>query len=76
MIKSFSLLIGKDHIGNRVIRKYDTARTPYQRVLEREEIPLANKAKLINQYLGLNPAGLRRHIDERIAQLWSTLCHE
>jgi hypothetical protein len=69
-------LIDKQHIGNRVVRKYDTARTPYQRVLEREEIPLANKAKLINQYLGLNPAGLRRHIDERIAQLWSTLCHE
>ena len=69
-------LIDKQHIGNRVVRKYDTARTPYLRVLEREEIPLANKAKLINQYLGLNPAGLRRHIDERIAQLWSTLCHE
>jgi len=69
-------LIDKQHIGNRVVRKYDTARTPYQRVLEREEIPLVNKAKLINQYLGLNPAELRRHIDERVAQLWSTLCHE
>jgi hypothetical protein len=69
-------LIDKQHIGNRVVRKYDTARTPYQRVLEREEIPLANKAKLINQYLGLNPAGLRRHIDERVAHLWSSLCHE
>ncbi len=69
-------LIDKQHIGNRVVRKYDTARTPYQRVLEREEIPLANKAKLINQYLGLNPAELRRHIDERVAHLWSTLCHE
>ena len=71
-----SKLIDKQHIGNRVVRKYDTARTPYQRVLEREEIPLVNKAKLINQYLGLNPAELRRHIDERVAQLWSTLCHE
>jgi hypothetical protein len=69
-------LIDKQHIGNRVVRKYDTARTPYQRVLEREEIPLVNKAKLINQYLGLNPAELRRHIDDRVAQLWSTLCHE
>ena len=69
-------LIDKEHIGNRVVRKYDTARTPYQRVLEREEISLLNKAKLLNQYLDLNPAELRRHIDERVAQLWSTLCHE
>jgi len=69
-------LIGKEHIGNRVIRKYDTARTPYQRVLEREDIPLTKKAKLLNQYLGLNPAELRRHIDEYVAQLWSTVGHE
>ena len=69
-------LIGKEHIGNRVIRKYDTARTPYQRVLEREDIPLTKKAKLLNQYLCLNPADLRRHIDQHVAQLWSTVCHE
>ena len=75
MIKSFSLLIGKDHIGNRVIRKYDTARTPYLRILEREHIPLARKANLLNQYLHLNPVELRRRIDENVALLWSTLGH-
>jgi hypothetical protein len=68
-------LIGKEHIGNRVVRKYDYARTPYQRVLERKDVPLPQKAKLLNQYLYLNPAELRRHIDEHVAQLWSTVCH-
>ena len=66
-------LIGKERIGNQVIRKYDTARTPYQRVLEREDVSLARKAHLLNLYLRLNPAELRRRIDEKVAQLWSTV---
>jgi hypothetical protein len=45
-------LIGKKHIGNRVVRKYDTARTPYQRVLEREDIPLAKKSKTAQSVSG------------------------
>lgn len=66
-------LVGKEHIGNKVIRKYDTARTPYQRVLERDELSLARKAHLLNLYLPLNPAELRRRIDQKVLQLWSTL---
>lgn len=63
----------KERIGNQIIRKYDTARTPYQRVMERDEIPLARKAHLLNLYLSLNPVELRRRIDQKILQLWSTL---
>ena len=66
-------LIGKERIGNKVIRKYDTARTPYQRVLERDDVPLAKKAHLLNAYLRLNPVELRRRIDQNIARLWSTV---
>ena len=66
-------LIAKERIGSKVIRKYDTARTPYQRVLEREDISLQRKAHLLNVYLRLNPAELRRRIDEKVFQLWSTL---
>jgi len=66
-------LSGKERIGNKVICKYDTARTPYQRVMEREEVSLARKAHLLNLYLHLNPAELRRRIDEKILQLWSTV---
>lgn len=63
-------LIGKERIGNKVIRKYDTARTPYQRVMERKEVSLERKAHLLNLYLQLNPAELRRRLDEKVAQLW------
>jgi len=66
-------LIGKEQIGNKVIRRYDTARTPYQRVIEREDIPLERKARLLNLYLHLNPTQLRRHIDDKVFQLWEAV---
>jgi len=66
-------LISKERIVNKVICKYDIAKTPYQRVMERKEVSLARKAHLLNLYLHLNPAELRRRIDEKILQLWSTI---
>ena len=63
-------LIAKERIGNKTIPSYDTAQTPYQRVLERKDISVAAKARLTNLYVQLNPAQLRRRMDEKIAKLW------
>jgi len=63
-------LIAKERIGNRTIKRYDPAKTPYQRVLERKDISLEAKAKLMNLYVQLNPAALRRRMDQIIAKLW------
>jgi len=63
-------LIAKERIGNKTIPRYDPAKTPYQRVLERKDISLEAKARLINLYVQLNPAEIRRRIDEKIAKLW------
>ena len=63
-------LIAKERIGNRTLKRYDTAKTPYQRVLERKDISLEAKAQLMNLYVQLNPAELRRQIDQKIAKLW------
>lgn len=63
-------LIAKERIGNKTIKRYDTAKTPYQRVLERKDIPLEAKARLMNLYVQLNPAELRRAIDKKTAKLW------
>ena len=60
-------LIAKKRMGNRTIKRYDTAKTPYQRILERKDISLEAKAKLMNMYVQLNPAELRRQIDQTIA---------
>ncbi len=63
-------LIAKERIGNKISKRYDTAKTPYQRVLEREDISIEAKTRLMNSYVQLNPAQLRRRIDNKIAKLW------
>ena len=63
-------LIAKEQIGNKTIKRYDTAKTPYQRVLERQDISLEAKARLMNLYVQLNPAELRRTIDQKTVKLW------
>ena len=63
-------LQAKERLGNKVIRRYDQATTPYQRIMERQDIPLQTKAHLMNLYLHLNPVELRRRIDGKVAQLW------
>jgi hypothetical protein len=63
-------LIAKERIANKTIKRYETANTPYQRVLERKDISLEAKARLINLYLQLNPAELRHRIDQKTAKLW------
>ena len=64
-------LIAKERIGNKTRKRYDPAKTPYQRVLERKDISLEAKARLMNLYVQLNPAELRRRIDQNTAKLWN-----
>jgi len=63
-------LIAKERLGNQTRKRYDPAKTPYQRVLDRNDISLQAKARLMNLYVQLNPAELRRQIDQKIAKLW------
>lgn len=63
-------LIAKERVGNKTIKRYDTAKTLYQRVIERTDISLEAKARLTYTYVKLNPAELRRPIDQKIANLW------
>jgi len=64
-------LIAKERIDNKTCKRYDPAKTPYQRVLERQDISLPAKARLAHLYIQLNPAQLRRRIDQKIATLWN-----
>lgn len=62
-------LMAKERIGNQTLKRYDTAKTPYQRVLERQDISLPAKARLTNLYIQFNPAELRRRLDRKTAKL-------
>ncbi|MBA7664635.1 ISNCY family transposase ISKol11 [subsurface metagenome] len=56
----------------KVHRKYDIPKTPYQRIMESEKIPEENKKELRELYQRLNPAELKRKIDEKIHLLFKT----
>jgi len=63
-------LVSKEHVDKKLVKRYDTAATPFQRILAAKEIPLETKARLTNLYVQLNPVQLRTLIDEKVAKLW------
>jgi hypothetical protein len=63
-------LVEKRRVGSKVIKKYDTARTPYQRVLESPDVSQQDKERLRQLYPTLNPVALRHRIDANLDKLW------
>jgi hypothetical protein len=55
-------LTSKTRRGAKVTKRFDAARTPYQRVLASPHVAQEAKQALRNIYLGLNPAQLKRDI--------------
>jgi len=63
--------IEKKRIGSRYARKYDTPKTPYQRVRNDPGVSQAVKDDLMCVYDILNPAILRKEIDRLVAKIFS-----
>jgi len=63
-------LASKERIGGKVHRRYDKPKTPYQRTMESKEISDETKHQLRKIYRSLNPAQLKRGIDEKLNQLY------
>ncbi len=59
----------KERIGGRRKRQYETAKTPFQRLIESEQISAESKKVLEEVYLRLNPAELHRRIDKKTETL-------
>ena len=55
--------------GEKIKKIYDTAKTPYRRVLECDQINKKTKKQLKEQYKQLNPAELRRKILSKTKKL-------
>jgi len=60
----------KERVGGRVKRKYDTPKTPYQRLLGSGQISDEEKRELEAIYRSLNPAELKRKIEEKTHRLY------
>ncbi len=65
-------LISKERIGGKIHRKYDNSKTPYQKIMESEDILENKKQELKKIYQSLNPAELKRTIDKKLDMLYKT----
>lgn len=59
----------KERIGSRVIKRYDKPKTPYQRILEAEDVSEEVKEKLRKQYKTLNLVKLKKNVDAILKKL-------
>lgn len=62
-------LLRKTRINGRIHRVYDPARTPYQRILASPQISQQSKQQLRHLYETLNPAELRRQLNQLLQRL-------
>lgn len=63
-------ILSKEKINNSICRKtYDTAQTPYQRLLDSNQISDKEKHKLEKLYLSLNPVKLKKDIDRKLKNI-------
>lgn len=62
-------LIKKERIGSKIVKKREKAKTPYQRLLESDQLPKEAKDQLEEIYDKLNPIELKKNIDLKISQI-------
>jgi len=62
-------LVAKTRRGAKVTKRFDRARTPYQRVLDSSDVDEEAKDRLRATYLSLNPAQLKRDLAARQTRL-------
>lgn len=62
-------IIQKVRVGSKIIKKYDTPKTPLQRILESTHIPPQTKEKLKEEFQKLNPFELQRQMLIKIKEI-------
>jgi len=68
-------LLDKTRQGAKVHKVYETAQTPYQRLLKSSVLSEAKQAEMAAIYHGLNPVTLLRQINANQEQLWRLAQH-
>lgn len=64
-------LVAKSRQGSKVRKQYDVAQTPYHRVLATGVLTQDKKDRLERIYRSLNPAKLRRQMEQVVQELWT-----
>lgn len=63
-------IISKTRHGARVHKTYDTAQTPYQRLLKYNTLSENKRTELLNLYYSIDPATLLDRINSNLEKLW------
>ena len=63
-------LVSKTRVDGKVKKVYDTAQTPYQRVLASADVSQDRKDALQTLYKTLNPVALYNRIQEQLRHIW------
>ena len=63
-------LLSKERLGSKVSKKYDKAKTPYQRVLQSKHISKQKKNSLTEEYNRLDPVSLLAQLNALQDDLW------
>lgn len=62
-------LIGKERVGAKLRKRYDVARTPYQRLRESRDLSLPRRRRLEADHARLAPLALNRQLETAVMQL-------
>lgn len=66
-------LIEKERIGSKTIKKHDSPKTPYQRIMKSKYIPSTTKQSLSTVFRCLNPFKLRNAIESKLSNIFKML---
>ena len=61
-------VVFKERQGAKVTKRYDIAKTPFQRLLEKDVLNNENKSRLLEQHHTLNPLVIHRQLEDLLAR--------
>jgi hypothetical protein len=66
-------LLEKKRIASKTIKRYDTPKTPYQRVLESPDIQDSIKRSLKQQFSQMNPFTFKKAIEKKLSRIFNLI---
>jgi len=66
-------LIQKERMGSKIRKRYETPKTPYERLMESSSLSIEQKQKLQAQYEGLDPFELKLQIEKNLKLLFQII---
>jgi hypothetical protein len=61
-------LVGKDRVGSKLRKRYDVARTPYQRLRQTRGMTLPRRQRLEGEHANLRPSALKQRLERALIE--------